>query len=469
MKTKILALALSVLACLSVPKERKPLNIDPQKRNGILSDLYDDTGRDLKKVPIKPYIPINPIDTRYLGLDLCALGHPFNYAKSSYVAYEDSLDVRKPNKNVFNATWLNNQMKNPVYETIKQSPSMVEATTNTLDLSLKLRTNFDNDITSEIKSASDRIYLSNDLSIDTNDEIKANFSEFILYARYNHTKCTVRMPNTTKSMLRANLSNEYIPDLKDAIKNRWRLILSCSFSLMVGFLPMFISLFLKSFLLGNLQSNQFYFIDNTFTNEGLSLFVFVELINLGTVTLLSVLFSLILSGVIQVIKKICWSEGVSFFYDFKFGIKLNFKSTFSIILFGCLIFDINFLAFLFNLDLFIKIFILFFSVFILFPLLFTGLIYSSIYSVNLKQFFKNSFILSVKSYAFSLGMSVLIIIIFLVNYFLLMNPLLIMIISIIFGLASGFVLLIFYEFYFNVFDKLINSKIHKNQFRRGLY
>ena len=92
---------------------------------------------------------------------------------------------------------------------------------------------------------------------------------------------------------------------KDSLKNRWRLLLKCDLLLILGFLPIFISILCKNVIVSNLIVNENYFLNNSFTETGLKLYRIIELINLASITVLSVIFSLILSGIMQIIKKIC--------------------------------------------------------------------------------------------------------------------------------------------------------------------
>lgn len=251
---------------------------------------------------------------------------------------------------------------------------------------------------------------------------------------------------------------------KDSIKNRWRLLLKCTLALAIGFLPIFICFLLRNIFISNIYLNA-----DEITSEIKNMVLIINLSNLLAISVLSFVFSLALSGVCYIVKKICWSEGVQFFYCFKEGIKQNYKNTCLIIFLMFLLFDINALAFYFSINVIAFVIILSISLFVVFPFLLTGLIYSSIYIVNAKQFLKNVSILMFKSYFFSLGMTVLIVGVTALSFIIIVNPLLNIILWAICSLFVIYLVLLIYEYYLNVFDLLINSKIHKELFRKGLY
>ena len=256
---------------------------------------------------------------------------------------------------------------------------------------------------------------------------------------------------------------------KDALRNRWRLIFECVFMLIIGFLLIFLCFFARNLVVGSMQFNETYYVDGVLTVDGEKLLKTTELITLGSITILSFVFSVTLSGTIYIIKKICWSEGVQFFYLFKTGIKQNYKTTSLIIFAMFLLFDMNYILFLVNANFLIIAVVLAISVLILFPFLLMGLFYSSIYIVNLKQFIKNTSILTLKSYLFSLGLSILILGFLFVTFYVFNNPIILSILAIIAGLSSGFIMLMMYEYYMFIFDKYINSISHKELYRKGLY
>lgn len=251
---------------------------------------------------------------------------------------------------------------------------------------------------------------------------------------------------------------------KDSIKNRWRLLLRCGLILLLFSLPLIICSFSKDFFLFSKVSAE-----EVEQKDYTNLVAFLELIYSFIILANSALFSVGLSGVLKIIKKVCWSEGVIFWSDFKCGIKENIRVT----LLMCLLFGFNILLIrvliIINLSMILISIIGFICVFIVFPFALLTIIYSSIYVLSFKQLMHNSILLFVRNYLFLFGVSLLLI---------LLNGIDAITIPVLFTkqgvlilllLISSIFILLLYEYLLNSFDIDINKKNHPELYRRGLY
>ena len=105
----------------------------------------------------------------------------------------------------------------------------------------------------------------------------------------------------------------------DVYRHNFLNIFKCGIALLVSFLPILI--FMVIMEVGKIgMTLEFYSEDDLFG----VLFVWDIITNVGF-SVLSVFVVLILSGICRVIKLLVFQEGIDFFYDFKRGIKENFK------------------------------------------------------------------------------------------------------------------------------------------------
>ena len=108
----------------------------------------------------------------------------------------------------------------------------------------------------------------------------------------------------------------------DVLKNRWGLILRSGFTLFLFFLPI-----LASHIITRIYINQI-IDDNTLTSLEQTVIIFQAYnINNLVIIFLSFLFAIGLAGILSIYRKLIWQTGISYWEDFKYGVKSNYKST----------------------------------------------------------------------------------------------------------------------------------------------
>lgn len=261
---------------------------------------------------------------------------------------------------------------------------------------------------------------------------------------------------------------------KDVYRHNFMTIFKSGVFLLLSFLP------LIAFMIVMEINKMFLTLDNYSESDLFGvLFVWDLIVHIGFVILFT-LVVLSLSGVFRIIKLLVFQEGIDFFYDFKKGIKENFKPFIISYFIYITIYLLTYLLQLFFLNQFVGIMTL-----ILFHIVFTpafiwGLFSINIYDTKLIKHIKNSYFFYVKTMGFSL-----------LYVFMVDSPILISFIFYenIFGFGVNFIfiiiknvllmlaLLFFYPFLLVVgslysnskFDLFINKLHYPEIYQKGLY
>lgn len=257
---------------------------------------------------------------------------------------------------------------------------------------------------------------------------------------------------------------------KDILHNRWRTLLACSSLVLLFLLPLLAAVLIKDYILLNLLNDAQYFSNGSFTEAGIAKyrsinFVFL-LINSFCILVLFSGFC----GVFRIFRQLIWSEGISFWSDFKKGVSQN------ILLFlryGLLIATLYFATWsliYFANNLLFAFISLGLATFVFVPLVMVGMYYSVIYDSSLRQRLNNVTLLYVKNVPLVLAISLLFEAFFFIGiisagYFLV--KLVVLLLS--FFLLLPLIILLGALITAYIFDKDININQHKDIYRKGLY
>lgn len=120
-----------------------------------------------------------------------------------------------------------------------------------------------------------------------------------------------------------NLPSNRFEVFIDIIRNHWKTLLSTGICLFLFLMPMLsldvIEEIMHIQLIGMHQNSEI-------GSKELSMYLQVTYFLVGIIRILTLLiFSLGISGIVHIIKKLIWAEGIEFLSDFKVGIQNNFK------------------------------------------------------------------------------------------------------------------------------------------------
>lgn len=274
--------------------------------------------------------------------------------------------------------------------------------------------------------------------------------------------------------LYSSLPNTRKDAFKDVYKHNFSTILKCGLFLLLLSLPLIA--FLTFMDVGKMGMT----LDH-YTEEDLEgVLLLWDIIHAIGFVILFIPIVLALSAIMRILKLVIFQEGVDFFYDFKVGIKENFKNFFLIYLIFALLFLLTYLLQLFFIRqiIGIAILVLFFVIFL--PMLFWIYLSINIYETRFWDYIKNGFFFNFKNILFSL-LYLLMIIWPMVVCFLFSENIISIGVNIIY-IAVKYLLLVvmailYYPCLFIVallfscskFDEYINKDQYPEIYRKGLY
>ena len=261
---------------------------------------------------------------------------------------------------------------------------------------------------------------------------------------------------------------------KDVYKHNFMTIFKCGTMLFLSLLPILIfSVFMEIGKMG--MTLEFYSEEDLF---GVLLLWDISL-NLGLL-ILFIIVILFLSGIFRVLKLLVFQEGIDFFYDFRMGIKENFKHFFLIYLIFASFYALTYLLRAFFFGSFIGPVALLICLVMFLPALLWSYLHINIYQTKMWDYIKASYFFYFKNIGWSLlGLLMVvwpIIIIFLFYENLIFNN-----IDFIFILVKDVLLIALSLFYYPMvivifmlfsnskFDLYINQDNYPEIYRKGLY
>lgn len=253
---------------------------------------------------------------------------------------------------------------------------------------------------------------------------------------------------------------------KDVYRHNFKTILSSGLTLLVFAIPLIIFLFVMD--LGKIGMTP-----EKYGEEELKsvLLVWDLIVNGGAVLLLYVVL-ISLMGIMRILKLLVWQEGIDFFYDFKVGIKENFKH-FSLLylLFGIL-YILSYSVYIFVLNFFVGIWLMVLYVIIFISIGIWALFVINVYQCNLWNYLKNA----VFFYSKSLLLSIPFVILLVFPFFLVFVPLSIISFTIKYPVILAMLILYYpmliivgYLYSLSKFDEFINRENYPEIYRKGLY
>ena len=201
------------------------------------------------------------------------------------------------------------------------------------------------------------------------------------------------------------------------------------------------------------------------------LLVWDIIVNVGTVALLYVVL-IGLMGVTRVLKLLVWQEGIDFIYDFKVGIKENFKYFSLIYLLVSLIYLATYFVYLFLLTFIIGIWLIVLFVLVFVSLSLWSLFVINVYQTTLWNYIKNA------AFFFSRGLPLTLLYVVFISFpfFSIFIPVTgvtlivkypILLILLVF--YYPFMIIVGYLYSLSKFDQYINKDNYPEIYRKGLY
>lgn len=287
------------------------------------------------------------------------------------------------------------------------------------------------------------------------------------------------MKKKKERKIKRDLSIEDMPHNRfevftDIIKIRWDILIYIGLILLLFFIPLIVAMFTKNVMVSNLYT---LFLngeieENVYRSNSFQL----DLIFTSIEALCLLVLFIPLSGIVRIIKLLCFYEGIVFFQDLIKGFKENYKQMLGVFFLTTLLFFISKISICFlvssgNND-FISTIIFFLPAFLSFvlfvPMIFLHISQISIYNNKFFENIKNSFFLYLKSGLTTLPMTILVI-----------APLLLLLINILYSpiiFISFFALiclplssLAFFLHSNWIFDKNINKETYPEIFDKGIY
>ena len=257
---------------------------------------------------------------------------------------------------------------------------------------------------------------------------------------------------------------------KDILRNRWRILLSCSFLMLVFLIPLLISSFFKDYMILNLLNNPQYYSDGVFVGEGADKFRSINFVFLFINSFCILILFVYFCGVFRIFRQLIWSEGINFWSDFKKGISQNIWLFLRYGLLTTLLYFATWSLLYFANNLILTFVSLGVATFVFMPLVMVGMYYSVIYNASFRQRLTNVSFLYLKNALFILLVSIL----FEAFFFIEVIPSIYVIIKQVILLVSMFFILPLVILFGSlvtiyIFDKDINIYNHKDIYRKGLY
>ncbi|MCQ3035970.1 MAG: hypothetical protein MJ248_07155 [Bacilli bacterium] len=178
---------------------------------------------------------------------------------------------------------------------------------------------------------------------------------------------------------------------------------------------------------------------------------------------------IVISGLLRIIRQLCYGEGIIFSYDYKMGVKTNWKSFLVIGLLFALfeLLDIVLFAFFgFN---FLTIIVVVLSLLVIFPTLITSTYFLSVYQNKLGRGLINSLFIHLRSAWKSVLVTILLVLPVLLLEFLWNSPLKLFVYLILILIGLPILLLFGFEIYLSIFDEHVNIYHFPEAIRKGLY
>lgn len=252
----------------------------------------------------------------------------------------------------------------------------------------------------------------------------------------------------------------------DCIKIRYDLLIKIALLTLLFSLPLLATLFFKDAYIITLESSlSSGEIDESSFNE---MYKMINRIAYLICIPCFVILFLGLAGSNRVIKQMAIGEGVFFRLDFFEGIKMNAKHYIIYSLIFSLLFYLSNMAYLLDINIVIlKILPIVISVIVFLPIILYGLIQTQFYSSSLFKEIKNSFILFIKTFLFSILASIvtaLPLLFSLINLFFFKMLFMILYVIIVFP----FVILGDFLYFYSQLDKYINKNKYPEFYKKGL-
>lgn len=253
---------------------------------------------------------------------------------------------------------------------------------------------------------------------------------------------------------------------KDVYRNNFKTILLSGLMLLLFSIPLIA--FLVVMDIGKLGMTP-----EKFDEEKLRsvLLVWDLIVNSGSVVLLYVV-TVGLMGIMRVLKLLVWQEGIDFLYDFKVGIKENFKHVSLLYLIFGLIYLGTYSIYIFLLNFIIGIWLILLFIMIFVSLGIWALYVINIYQTNLGNYLKNAIFF----YSKMMPLTLLFVVLIVFPFFLVFVPINAITIMIKFPIILvmlifyyPFLIIVGYLYSLSKLDEYINKDNYPEIYRKGLY
>lgn len=255
---------------------------------------------------------------------------------------------------------------------------------------------------------------------------------------------------------------------KDILKINFWLLMKIGMLFLAAFALVFIKIYFVYFF--NASANNSYNLGHITLEEKDALMRLILLISGGINVVLYPPIFIIIAGMLRIIRQLCYTEGVIFSYDFKMGVKENWKKFLVIGLLFALVELANIAIFTFFNFHFLTIIIFTLSVLVFLPTLIASTYFFSTYENKFGRGLFNSLLVHLRASWKSVIITAILVTPVLLLAFLLniiTIKLAIYFALVIVGLP---ILLLFgYEVYLSIFDEHINIYHFKEAVRKGLY
>ncbi|MCQ2741988.1 MAG: hypothetical protein MJ239_01645 [Bacilli bacterium] len=275
-----------------------------------------------------------------------------------------------------------------------------------------------------------------------------------------------------EDFLASSLPHSRKDQFKFIFKTRKPLFLLIGLFLVLFSLPLLVSTLFLDFTINNAYN---LFQSGEITESSFYAFFYTDVMVFGIAgAILFLVFTVGLSGVFEILKKLIFSQPIFFWYDFRQGIKKNVKGFLGISAFAA--FFVILLSVLFRFvgpTFWFLITTVFFILFV-YPIIVGLFVYKTFYEASFAEALRNGVqlfvIVHVKGILISLGFAIVPIVTNVLSALLVMTPMVSEFINIAYMLfVAPWYLLFVFSFYYSVLDENINKDNFEYYYLKGLY
>lgn len=253
----------------------------------------------------------------------------------------------------------------------------------------------------------------------------------------------------------------------DILKHKYKFVLLLGLVIFLFLIPAFAANISFDLFLNKISQDPNLVNGEVITDAGMQVYRSAIIVFASCHVFTSIIAFVGLSGVMRVIRLLCWNEGLLFWDDFWIGVRQNIKQFIVFSIIYSLGTVLIYLSRIVSSPIFYGLsYGLTFA--IINPLVIAILCYASTYSLKVGKILRNGFALYIKNFFLLLLFSLFTVLYYLLNYIPIPLVMYLVKLLVIVFLMPIFMIAVYLSFS-NIFDKLINKTAHPELMNKGLY